>query len=173
MTEFIEGETGFSTLEKRWARPALDVNGILGGFTGDGAQNRDSAKAMAKFTMRLVLYQDPQKIFNVTQAYLEQLAPATAKICVTGDVGGGAYLTPLDHPIMPFIAKALQQAITGNLCLQNWRHDWRVEHLFRNAAPSDRHGQRQPNRATTLTLERTSAEELFYQGAEAAAYPAA
>lgn len=170
VTEFV-GETGFSTLEKRWARPALDVNGILGGFTGDGTKTVIPAKAMAKFTLRLVPDQDPQKIFNATKAYLEQLAPAAAKICVTGDVGGSAYLTPLDHPIMPFIAKALQQAYHREPVFTRTGGTIGVLSTFSETLrlPIVMVGMAQPNDNAHAPNEHLT-EELFYQGAEAAAY---
>jgi acetylornithine deacetylase/succinyl-diaminopimelate desuccinylase-like protein len=104
----VVGEKGFSLLERRWARPTLDVNGIVGGFTGEGTKTIIPAKASAKITMRLVPYQDPERIFGAAKEYIEHLAPSTVKLSVTGGVGGKAYLTPLDHSILPFISRAIR-----------------------------------------------------------------
>lgn len=170
VAEFI-GEAGFSTLEKRWARPALDVNGILGGFTGTGSKTVIPAKAMAKFTIRLTPYQDPEKIFNAAKAYLEQLAPAAAKVSVTGGVGGSAYLTPLDHPILPLIAKALQQAYHQEPVLTRTGGTIGVLSTFSEALhlPIIMVGMAQPSDNAHAPNEHLT-EALFYQGAEAAAY---
>jgi acetylornithine deacetylase/succinyl-diaminopimelate desuccinylase-like protein len=62
LTPKLYGETGYSTLERTWARPSLDVNGMLAGFTGEGAKTVIPATAMAKISMRLVPNQDPDKI---------------------------------------------------------------------------------------------------------------
>lgn len=107
-TEFI-GETGFSPLERRWCRPTLDANGILGGFTGDGTKTIIPSNAMAKVTMRLVPNQDPEKIVEAFTGYIQQLAPSTVRVKVHGEAAGRAYLTPLDHPILPVVAQALRQ----------------------------------------------------------------
>ena len=103
----LPGEAGFSTIERRWARPTLDVNGILSGFTGKGTKTVIPSKAMAKITMRLVPNQDPEKVFQAAKTYIEQIAPSTAKVTVSGGVAGRAYLTPLDHPILTFVAQGI------------------------------------------------------------------
>ncbi len=103
----LVGEKGFSTLERRWVRPTLDVNGILGGFTEEGVKTIIPAKAMAKITMRLVPHQDPETIFRITQEHIESLAPSTVKLTVSGGVGGRSYLAPVDHPILFHVSQAL------------------------------------------------------------------
>jgi len=109
LLEFV-GEKGFPLLERRWTRPTLDVNGILGGFTGEGVKTIIPSKAMAKITLRLVPNQDPDKIAQAAVDYIRSLAPATVKCSIHAEVGGRAFLTPLDHPILTFIAKGIQQA---------------------------------------------------------------
>ena len=105
----VIGEQGFPPLVRRWARPTFDVNGILGGFTGDGSKTIIPAKAMAKVTMRLVPNQDPQKIFDAAKAYIEQeLASPSAQVSFIGAPDGRAYLTPLEHPILTHVTRALR-----------------------------------------------------------------
>jgi len=74
------GEIGYSILERTWARPSLDINGIYGGYTGEGAKTVLPSKATAKISMRLVPNQEPEEIINKTKKYLEQLLPPTAKM---------------------------------------------------------------------------------------------
>ncbi|MBW8895409.1 MAG: peptidase dimerization domain-containing protein, partial [Acidobacteria bacterium] len=71
------GETGYSTLERVWARPTFEVNGLLGGFTGEGAKTVIPAVAMAKVSMRLVPDQDPDKIAKLFEDYVRKVAPKT------------------------------------------------------------------------------------------------
>ena len=71
----LKGEKGYSTLERIWARPTLDCNGIIGGFTGKGAKTVLPSKATAKISMRLVPYQDPKKIAVQFEKYIKELAP--------------------------------------------------------------------------------------------------
>lgn len=74
------GEIGYSILERTWARPSLDINGIYGGYIGEGAKTVLPSKATAKISMRLVPNQEPEEIINKTKKYLEQLLPPTAKM---------------------------------------------------------------------------------------------
>ena len=108
VSKFV-GEKGFSPIERQWARPTLDVNGIIGGFTGEGLKTIIPAKAMAKITMRLVPNQNPEKILQSTKEYIRSLAPSSVKLTLTGDIGGKAYLTPLDHPILSVVSRAIQK----------------------------------------------------------------
>ncbi len=78
------GETGYSTLERVWARPTFEVNGLLSGFTGEGAKTVLPATAMAKISMRLVPDQDPQKIGDLFEAHLRKIAPKTVELKITG-----------------------------------------------------------------------------------------
>lgn len=170
VSEFM-GETGFSTLERRWARPTLDVNGILGGFTGEGVKTVIPSKAMAKITMRLVPYQDPEKIFKAAKTYIEQLAPSAANVTVTGGIGGRAYMTPLDHPILPYISSALQEAYQQEPAFTRTGGTIGVLSTFSDALrlPIVMVGMAQPNDNAHAPNEHLT-ENLFYQGTEAAAY---
>jgi len=74
------GEEGYSTLERRWARPTFDINGLVSGFTGEGAKTVLPAFARAKFSMRLVPDQDPEKIAALVKSFLREITPATVAI---------------------------------------------------------------------------------------------
>jgi acetylornithine deacetylase/succinyl-diaminopimelate desuccinylase-like protein len=76
----LNGEVGFSTLEKIWTRPTLDCNGIWGGYTGEGTKTVIPSKAWAKFSCRLVPNQNAEKIINLVLDYVTKLAPPTVKV---------------------------------------------------------------------------------------------
>ncbi|PIE35310.1 peptidase M20 [candidate division KSB3 bacterium] len=108
ISEFV-GEKGFTLLERRWTRPTLDVNGILGGFTGEGVKTIIPAKAMAKITLRLVPNQDPNKIARAAEKYITSLAPSSVTCSVHAEVGGKAYVTPIDHPILAHVSEGIRK----------------------------------------------------------------
>lgn len=86
--EDVWGEKGYNTIERTGVRPTLDVNGIWGGYTGEGAKTVLPAKAFAKISMRLVPNQDSQKISEIFQKYFESVAPKSVKIEVKPHHGG-------------------------------------------------------------------------------------
>jgi acetylornithine deacetylase/succinyl-diaminopimelate desuccinylase-like protein len=90
------GEEGFTTLERLWARPTLDCNGIWGGFTGKGAKTVLPSKAYAKISMRLVPNQDPNKIEKLFTDFIYKIAPKTVKVKVKGLHHGKSAITPID-----------------------------------------------------------------------------
>lgn len=102
------GEKGYSTLERLWARPTLDVNGMLGGFTGEGSKTVIPSKAMAKVSMRLVPNQDPEEIARSFEDYVRSLAPPSVKVEVIHHGTGKPVLTARDHPAVT----AAHEAIT-------------------------------------------------------------
>lgn len=104
------GEQGYSTLERIWARPSLDINGIWSGFTGEGAKTVIPAVAQAKISMRLVPDQTPKEIEKKVRAYLKQIAPPSVKIEVRDLHGGNAWLAPFDHPAIEAAGRALKRA---------------------------------------------------------------
>ena len=104
------GESGYSTLERLWGRPTLDINGIWGGFTGTGAKTVIPARAHAKVSMRLVPDQTPAEISRKVTAYLKQLAPLSVRLKVTRLHGGDAWLAPADHPTMQAASRAMRRA---------------------------------------------------------------
>jgi acetylornithine deacetylase/succinyl-diaminopimelate desuccinylase-like protein len=90
----IQGEKGYSTIERTSIRPTLDVNGIWGGYTGKGAKTVIASHAYAKISMRLVPNQDPNKITKLFTEYFPTLAPGSVKVKVTPHHGGHAYVLP-------------------------------------------------------------------------------
>ncbi len=104
----LDGEVGFSTLERRWARPTLDVNGLISGFTGDGASTIVPAKAVAKLSMRIVPDQNPKKISELFDRAVESLAPDTVRTRVETYACAAPYLVPLDSPGMKAASHAVE-----------------------------------------------------------------
>jgi acetylornithine deacetylase/succinyl-diaminopimelate desuccinylase-like protein len=90
------GEAGYSTMERGSIRPTLDVNGIWGGYTGEGAKTVIASKAFAKISMRLVPDQDPEEITNLFKNHFESIAPNAVKVVVKPHHGGEAAVTPID-----------------------------------------------------------------------------
>ena len=104
----LVGEAGFTTLERRGARPTLDVNGIWGGFEGTGAKTIIPAHAHAKVSCRLVTAQHPDRIFEALRSYVHEIAPPGVTVTVQ-DLGGGLpSLTPIDHPATQACARAIE-----------------------------------------------------------------
>ena len=94
--EDVYGEAGYSTMERGSIRPTLDVNGIWGGYTGEGAKTVIASKAYAKISMRLVPDQDPKEITNLFKDHFESIAPKGTKVVVTPHHGGEPAVTPID-----------------------------------------------------------------------------
>lgn len=92
----VYGEKGYTTNERNSIRPTLDVNGIWGGYTGEGAKTVIASKAYAKISMRLVPYQDWKEITEMFKNHFESIAPKAVKVKVTPHHGGTAYVTPID-----------------------------------------------------------------------------
>ena len=90
------GEKGYTTPERGSIRPTLDVNGIWGGYIGEGAKTVIASQAFAKISMRLVPNQDPEEITNLFQTHFERIAPPGVVVKVTPHHGGQAAVTPLD-----------------------------------------------------------------------------
>ena len=104
----LHGERGYSTLERRGARPTLDVNGLWGGFQGEGSKTIIPAHAHAKISCRLVSAQDPDDIFEKFRAFVLEIAPPGVKVSVENLGGGRPSLTPIDHPVTRAAARALE-----------------------------------------------------------------
>jgi acetylornithine deacetylase/succinyl-diaminopimelate desuccinylase-like protein len=92
----VYGEKGYSTNERNSIRPTLDVNGIWGGYTGEGAKTVIASKAYAKISMRLVPNQDWKKITELFKKHFESIAPEGVRVKVKPHHGGQAYVTPID-----------------------------------------------------------------------------
>ena len=94
--EEVMGENGYSTMERGSIRPTLDVNGIWGGYTGEGAKTVIASQAFAKISMRLVPDQDPKEITQLFLNHFESIAPKGTKVKVTPHHGGEPAVTPID-----------------------------------------------------------------------------
>jgi len=102
------GEAGYTTLERMWARPTCDVNGLLSGYTGEGAKTIIPATAMAKVSMRLVPNQDPDKVAAAFEKYVKEIAPAGVEIEVVNHHGAKPVLVPRKSDMMQAGMKALE-----------------------------------------------------------------
>ena len=105
----VFGETGYSTLERTWARPTFEVNGLLSGFTGEGAKTVLPAVAMAKVSMRLVPNQTPDKIAELFEAHLRDVAPKTVELKITRMHGGKPWMTSYDNPYVQAAGRAIER----------------------------------------------------------------
>lgn len=106
----LVGEKGYTHLERLWARPTFDINGIWGGFQGVGAKTVIPAEAHAKVSMRLVPNQDPNDIAAKFQQYIASLVPDTVDVHVDAMHGGFGYLTSLDNPGLQAAVRAMEAA---------------------------------------------------------------
>ena len=106
----LKGEKGFTTLERIWARPTLDCNGIIGGFTAEGAKTVLPSVVTAKISMRLVPNQDPKKIEKNFERYIKSLVPKSVKVKIKSLHGAYPIVTPLDNPATVAAAKAMEKA---------------------------------------------------------------
>lgn len=104
------GEDGYTTLERTSIRPTLDVNGIWGGYIGEGAKTVLPSKASAKISMRLVPHQDPDKITELFTKHFTSIAPSYVTVKVTPHHGGQPAVTPTDTIEYKAAAKAMQKS---------------------------------------------------------------
>lgn len=104
----VEGEKGYTTMERTGVRPSLDINGIWGGYIGEGTKTVIPSKASAKISMRLVPDQDFNRIGELFEAHFRAIAPASVKVNVKFLHGGAPYVAPTDMPAY----KAAERAIT-------------------------------------------------------------
>ncbi len=105
----VYGEEGYTTHERNSIRPTLDVNGIWGGYTGEGAKTVIASKAYAKISMRLVPHQDWEEITELFKTHFENIAPKGVKVKVTPHHGGQGYVTPIDSLGYKAASKAYEQ----------------------------------------------------------------
>ncbi len=105
----VQGEAGYTTLERVSIRPTLDVNGIWGGYIGEGAKTVLPSKAAAKISMRLVPNQQSEKITQLFQEHFERIAPASVKVKVKPHHGGEPAMTPTNTPEYLAASKAMEE----------------------------------------------------------------
>ena len=104
----VTGEVGYSTLERRWARPTFDINGLTCGYQGEGSKTVLPSAASAKFSFRLVPNQDPHQVASALKEFLEPLVPAGIKMELVEYHGGKGIVFPLDSPLMEAAAEAIE-----------------------------------------------------------------
>jgi acetylornithine deacetylase/succinyl-diaminopimelate desuccinylase-like protein len=107
--EELVGEAGYSTMERTGIRPSLDVNGIWGGYTGEGAKTILPSKAYAKISMRLVPNQNSKKIDELFIRHFESIAPPGVKVSVRVLHGGEGYVSPVDNPAYRAASRAYME----------------------------------------------------------------
>lgn len=151
----VFGEPGFSTYERAWARPTLEVNGIFGGFQGAGLKTVLPAEAHAKISCRLVADQDPGKIADLLLAHIKRVAPPGVNVeARKAESGARPYLAPADHPGVLAAAAVLHQvydrqpyrirtggSIPANALMQRYLNAYTVIYSF--GLPDER--QHSPN----------------------------
>ncbi len=108
----IEGEKGYTTIERVGIRPSLDVNGIWSGYTGEGAKTVIPSKATAKISLRLVPEQNNSKISQLVKNHLLKIAPSSVKVKVEVLHGGQSYVSPLDSRAYIAAGKALNKVFS-------------------------------------------------------------
>lgn len=106
----LGGEAGKTTLEKLWTRPTCEVNGMLSGYTGEGAKTVLPAKAMAKVSFRLVPDQDPDLVEKLLRAHIKRVAPPGVTVTITAMHGGRPWRADLDGPLFDAARVALAAA---------------------------------------------------------------
>jgi acetylornithine deacetylase/succinyl-diaminopimelate desuccinylase-like protein len=104
----IHGEESYTTMERNGIRPTLDVNGIWGGYTGEGAKTVIASKAFAKISMRLVPNQSDSEITEKFTKYFESVAPKSVTVKVSPHHGGEPYVSPTDIPAYLAASKAME-----------------------------------------------------------------
>ncbi len=107
--EEVLGEKGYTTLERTGIRPTLDVNGIWGGYTGEGAKTVLPSKAHAKISMRLVPNQNSTEITELFTKHFKSIAPKYVKVKVTAHHGGEPAVTPTNSPAFKAASDAFQE----------------------------------------------------------------
>lgn len=107
--EDVDGETGYTTQERIGIRPSLDVNGIWGGFTGEGAKTVLPSKATAKISMRLVPNQEWHKISRLFEEYIYKISPKGVRVKVTTHHGGNGFLIPISSDAYKAASRAISE----------------------------------------------------------------
>jgi acetylornithine deacetylase/succinyl-diaminopimelate desuccinylase-like protein len=105
----LAGEKGFSVAEQVWCRPTLELNGIWGGYMGEGSKTVIPSKAHAKFSCRLVPNQNPDKITKQVEKYIRKLLPKTVTCKFTVHSTGKPWVAPFTHPFFEVAHKALEK----------------------------------------------------------------
>jgi len=113
--EAPHGEQGFSTIERIWARPSFEINGLTGGFGGEGSKTIVPASATAKVSMRLVPNQDPEKVLDRLEKHIRKIAPPEVRVTVSRGHGGRPFLAPIDNSYVRSAFEAMGRAFEGKV----------------------------------------------------------
>jgi succinyl-diaminopimelate desuccinylase len=105
----LSGEEGYSTLERRWARPSYDIHGLWSGYQGEGAKTVLPARAGAKFSFRLVPEQQPQTIARELRAMFESLLPAGNTMELNEHHASSGIVVPIDSPYVAAAARSIER----------------------------------------------------------------
>jgi acetylornithine deacetylase/succinyl-diaminopimelate desuccinylase-like protein len=105
----VQGEKGYTTFERQWSRPTLDINGITGGYQGEGGKTIIPAKASCKITCRLVPNQDPNDICRRLEKHILKLAPKSVKVKVVKHGGARGVVVPVDGPWLEASGRAIKK----------------------------------------------------------------
>lgn len=106
----LDGEADHSTLERLWIRPTCEVNGLLSGYTGEGAKTVLPARAMAKVSCRLVPDQHPARITQLFRAHVQRVAPESVQVTITELHGGHPWIAEAEGPLYQAASRALERA---------------------------------------------------------------
>ena len=166
------GETDYTTLERTWARPTLEVNGLLSGFTGEGAKTVLPAVAMAKISMRLVPDQDPNKIADLFEAYVTKIAPKTVELKVTRMHGGKPWMTSFDNRFVQAAGRAIEKGFGREADLhargrvdsrssRRFRRNWGCRRCSSASACRTRTRTRRTRSSTSRTSTTASSRRRF------------
>jgi acetylornithine deacetylase/succinyl-diaminopimelate desuccinylase-like protein len=167
----LTGEPGFSPLERLWARPTLDVNGMWSGFQGPGAKTIIPAEAHAKVSCRLVPDQEPARVGELFEDYVRSIAPAGVRVSVQRLHGGRPSITPIDHPATLAAKRALERAFGKEVVFMREGGSIPVVATFDSLlhVPTVLMGVGLPDEHAHAPNERLNLEN-FYSGILAAAY---
>ena len=105
----LTGEKGYTVFERVWGRPTFEVNGLLAGFTGEGAKTVIPAVAMAKVSMRLVPDQDPNTIAKLFEEHVRKVTPKTVELTLTRMHGGKPWMAEFDNPFVRAAGRAIER----------------------------------------------------------------
>jgi acetylornithine deacetylase/succinyl-diaminopimelate desuccinylase-like protein len=117
LTELAGGERGYSVMERGWARPTLDCNGIVGGYTGVGSKTIIPAQASAKISMRLVASQDPRKIVEGFREFIARHTPPGLKAEMKVNAEARPVMLPTDSPVTRAARAALERAFGAKVAM--------------------------------------------------------
>jgi len=130
----LEGEQGYTVLERTWSRPTLDVNGLIGGFTGEGSKTVIPAHALAKVSMRLVPHQDPERIFALFERRVQALCSPGVTASVRRLGQAAPVSLPADTPAMRAARVALAETFGRPAALIRMGGSIPIVETFQSAA---------------------------------------